>query len=115
VIIATPTGSTAYALSGGGPIVHPNLNAIVMVPMFPHTLSQRPIVLDGDSRISIKLPNLSKNTTKIMSDGQDSLPIQSNSTIEISKNEKKLRLIHPLSYNYFETLRGKLYWGQKLH
>lgn len=113
VIIATPTGSTAYALSGGGPILHPSLNAIVMVPMFPHTLSNRPIVLDGDSKIKITIPKHTHRRAKVTCDGQDSIPIKIGTTIEVVKNDKPLRLIHPLSYRYFDTLRGKLYWGQR--
>jgi NAD+ kinase len=114
VIIATPTGSTAYALSGGGPIVSPSLNAIVMVPMFPHSLSQRPIVLNGDSVVTLTIPPNAQHAAKMICDGQDSEPAKAGSIIEISKYEKPLRLIHPLNYHYFETLRGKLHWGHKL-
>jgi NAD+ kinase len=110
LIIATPTGSTAYALSGGGPILHPSLNAVVLVPMFPHTLSNRPIVLDADSRITIHIPENSEATPYISGDGQNRVAISPGETLAIEKKSQMLRLIHPLDYNYFETLRSKLGW-----
>lgn len=110
LIVATPTGSTAYALSGGGPILHPSLNAVVLVPMFPHTLSNRPIVLDADSRISICIPKNNEAIPYISGDGQKRVPISPGETLVIEKKSQTLRLIHPLDYNYFETLRSKLGW-----
>lgn len=113
LIIATPTGSTAYALSGGGPILYPSLNAVVLVPMFPHTLSNRPIVLDGDSQIEIKIPDKSEGFSFVSGDGQKCLEVLEGDTLVIEKKPEKLRLIHSLDYNYFETLRGKLGWQSK--
>ena len=113
LIIATPTGSTAYALSGGGPILHPSLNALVLVPMFPHTLSNRPIVLDADSHISVKVPSGNETYPFISGDGQKRIAVASGDTVYIAKKPQRLRLIHPLDYNYFETLRAKLGWQSK--
>lgn len=110
LIIATPTGSTAYALSGGGPILHPSLNAIVLVPMFPHTLSNRPIVIDGDANIEIIIHSQNKAAPFFSCDGQHRTPVSLNKKITIQKHEKKLQLIHPKSYDYFTTLRQKLGW-----
>lgn len=112
LIIATPTGSTAYALSGGGPILHPQLNAIVMVPMFPHTLSSRPIVVDGDAKIELFIHEHRDHQTApcISCDGQNRIKLEPGVRITVSKHPKKLQLIHPENYRYFETLREKLGW-----
>lgn len=110
LIVATPTGSTAYALSGGGPILHPALNAVVLVPMFPHTLSSRPIVISGDSLIEILIDEDNEVSPFISCDGQERIPIPPGGKIRISRKEKQFRLIHPKDYNYFETLRVKLGW-----
>ncbi|MDR3492066.1 MAG: NAD(+) kinase [Gammaproteobacteria bacterium] len=116
LIVATPTGSTAYALSGGGPILHPQLDAIVLVPMFPHTLSSRPIVIEANQRITIIIsPNDSDSSARLTCDGQAYITTPANSRITIQKKTKQLHLIHPLDYNYYETLRSKLHWGKKLH
>lgn len=114
LIIATPTGSTAYALSGGGPILHPELNAIVIVPMFPHTLSNRPIVVEGDCRIDIIVSPNNITSPRLTCDGQGYINIPANSHISIQKKPQCLHLIHPLDYNYYEALRSKLHWGKKL-
>lgn len=110
LIIATPTGSTAYALSGGGPILHPTLNAIVLVPMFPHTLSNRPIVIDGDAKIEVIIHKQNTSAPFVSCDGQRRIRIEPGSKITVQKHEKKLQLIHPNSYDYFTTLRQKLGW-----
>lgn len=110
IIVATPTGSTAYALSGGGPILHPQLDAVVLVPMFPHTLSSRPIVVKADSVISIVLSTSIEASPRVSCDGQERIPLEPGGIITIKKKQKKLRLIHPLDYNYFQTLREKLGW-----
>lgn len=115
LIIATPTGSTAYALSGGGPILHPQLDAIVLVPMFPHKLTSRPIVISGNAQIEITF----LNTRKIKSlpylncDGQSGILLDKNDRICIQKSTKTFKLIHPLNYQYFSTLRAKLHWEDK--
>lgn len=113
-IIATPTGSTAYALSGGGPILHPKLDAIVLVPMFPHTLSSRPIVVDGSSVIDIKIVQRFETSAQVSVDGQNKIPIASGDTLHIFKSPNALRLLHPKDYNYFSTLRQKLHWEKKV-
>lgn len=115
VIIATPTGSTAYALSGGGPILHPQLDAIVIVPMFPHTLSIRPIVIDGSHHCTIVISKRNNATPRITCDGQAFINTPPGSHIHIQKKSKRLHLIHPIDYDYYETLRSKLHWGRKLH
>jgi len=114
VIVATPTGSTAYALSGGGPILHPELDAIVIVPMFPHTLSIRPIVIQGDHRITIIITPNNTATPRLTCDGQAFISTPPGSHITIRKKPKQLHLIHPVDYDYYETLRSKLHWGHKL-
>lgn len=110
LIVATPTGSTAYALSGGGPILHPQLNAIALVPMFPHTLSNRPIVIDGNAKIELLIREHNEFSPCVSCDGQHSIPVESGTRIAITKHEKKLKLIHPHDYNYYATLREKLGW-----
>ena len=114
VMIATPTGSTAYALSGGGPILHPHLDAIVIVPMFPHTLSLRPIVLEGSQRITVVITPNNKVPPRLTCDGQSIINTPPGSHITIQKHQQRLHLIHPLDYDYYETLRSKLHWGHKL-
>lgn len=114
LIIATPTGSTAYALSGGGPILHPQLDAIVLVPMFPHTLSSRPIVVEGNREIRIMISPNNMTSPRLSCDGRAYLNTPPGSCISINKNKQQLHLIHPLDYNYYKTLRSKLHWGKKL-
>lgn len=111
LIVSTPTGSTAYALSAGGPIMHPRLNAIVLVPMFSHSLSSRPLVIDGDSNIHIQISRHNENDMQINCDGHDTSHIEPDQKIFISKYQKRLRLLHPSDYHYYDTLRKKLSWG----
>ncbi len=110
LIIATPTGSTAYALSGGGPIIHPKVNAMVLVPMSPHTLSSRPIVVDAESKIEIIISEENPCAPHLSCDGQQQLLVEPGSKISINKSEDQLRLIHLNTYTYYETLRTKLHW-----
>lgn len=114
LIIATPTGSTAYALSGGGPILHPQLDAIVLVPMFPHTLTSRPIVIEGNCQIKIIVSPNNSNNSRVSCDGQAFKTAPPGCQISIHKKAEHLNLIHPLDYNYYKTLRSKLHWGKKL-
>ncbi|PWV60492.1 NAD(+) kinase [Plasticicumulans acidivorans] len=111
LIIATPTGSTAYALSGGGPILHPTLEAFVVVPICPHTLTHRPIVIGADSDIEIVVRGRNTTQTQITCDGQISLPIEPGDRIVIRRKRRQLRLLHPLNHDYYELLRAKLRWG----
>jgi NAD+ kinase len=115
VIIATPTGSTAYSLSAGGPILHPELDAMVMVSMFPHTLSVRPIVISGDKEVRLIITPNNTTSPRLAYDGQTYVNAPPGCHITITKTPKKLHLVHPVDYDYFEILRSKLHWGQKLH
>jgi NAD+ kinase len=112
LIVSTPTGSTAYALSGGGPLLHPSLNAIVMVPICPHTMSNRPIVVDGDSIIEIRLNPAHAEDVQITCDGQATIPAMPGEMIRIRKAEHRIRLIHPTGYDYYGILRAKLGWAE---
>ncbi|SJN59717.1 NAD(+) kinase [Vibrio ruber] len=114
LIVSTPTGSTAYSLSGGGPILSPSLNAISLVPMFPHTLSSRPLVVDGDCRIKLSVSPNNRGTQEISCDGQISLPVSPGDEVLIYRSPNKLHLIHPKDYSYYHVLRNKLGWSSKL-
>lgn len=113
LIIATPTGSTAYSLSAGGSILHPAVDAINLIPMFPHTLSSRPLVVPAQSQIKLRVAPTSE-PLHISCDGHNSLPVPNHASIHISKQKETLTLIHPLTYNYFRVLRNKLDWGRRL-
>ena len=114
LIVATPTGSTAYALSGGGPILHPSLEAVVVVPICPHTLSNRPLVVAADSTIEIHVKADGKPEAQITCDGQTSEAIAPGDRIEIRRKQRRLRLIHPRGYDYYAMLRAKLQWAREL-
>ncbi|MFA7594298.1 MAG: NAD(+) kinase [Thiohalobacteraceae bacterium] len=112
LIVATPTGSTAYALSGGGPILHPAMDAMVLVPICPHSLNNRPIVIDEASEICIAVHTGGGYTQgQITCDGQVNVPLSPGDRVRIRRKEKRLRLIHPPGYDYFEILRRKFHWG----
>lgn len=109
VIVSTPTGATAYALSAGGPILHPQLNAMSIVPINPHTLSNRPIAVDGESLIEIKIIHLDEAYVNI--DGQIKFPLDLRDIISVKKSNQSISILHPKDYCYFEMLRNKLNWG----
>ncbi len=111
LIISTPTGSTAYALSGGGPILHPALSALTLVPICPHTLSNRPIVIGMENEIEIKLVPGRFEGLQISCDGQENHPVAENEQVKITLCDKKLRLLHPKNYDYYQILRAKLNWA----
>jgi len=113
LIISTPTGSTAYSLSAGGPILTPSLDAITIVPMFPHTLSARPLVINSSSTIRLRF-SARRNDLEISCDSQIALPIQEGEDVLIRRSENHLNLIHPKNYSYFNTLSSKLGWSKKL-
>jgi NAD+ kinase len=113
LIIATPTGSTAYSLSGGGPILTPSLDAIALVPMFPHTLSARPLVISSDSVIRLRFAQDCHNL-EVSCDSQIMLPIHAGEEVLVRRSEHYLKLIHPQDYSYFNTLSSKLGWSKKL-
>ena len=113
LVIATPTGSTAYALSGGGPIIHPSLEAVVLVPIAPHTLSSRPLVVAASSSIEIRVKTEHEAEAQLTCDGQDGFELAPGDRVHIRRHPQELRLIHPTGYDYFDTLRAKLYWGRE--
>jgi NAD+ kinase len=115
LIIATPTGSTAYSLSGGGPILMPQLDALTLVPMFPHTLSSRPIVVDANSEITLKVSGVNTDNLQVSCDSHIVISLVPGDEVRIRKNPDKLNLVHPTDYNYFNVLRTKLNWGSKLY
>lgn len=108
LIIATPTGSTAYALSAGGPIVHPKMPAICLAPMHPHTLSARPIIIDATSKIDIIAHKDNRTMPQVSADGGASVALHS--SLRIQKDERTLTLIHPQGFDFFATCRTKLHW-----
>ncbi|MBC53640.1 MAG: NAD(+) kinase [Gammaproteobacteria bacterium] len=114
LIVATPTGSTAYSLSAGGPIMHPSLNALVLVPMYPHTLSSRPLVVDADNEIRVRVVKQRAISPVISCDGAVRFHTEPGDEIIIRKKAQPLRLIHPLDYSYYEVCRSKLGWGNRL-
>lgn len=114
MIVSTPTGSTAYALSGGGPILHPRLDAIGLVPMNPHTLSSRPMVVPGDSDIKILLGDHNTTSPQVTCDGQVHFQTHPGDEVHIRKLPKHLKLVHPLNHNFYERCRSKLGWGGHL-
>lgn len=114
-IVATPTGSTAYALSGGGPILHPAVDAIVLVPICPHTLSNRPIVVNADSQVEVLLPEKNRYTALASIDGQINMDFMPGDKLKIKKGKFALRLLQPKEYDYFDVLREKLRWSTPPH
>ncbi|MEX0448210.1 NAD(+) kinase [Spiribacter sp. 221] len=111
LIVSTPTGSTAYALSGGGPIMHPGINAVAMVPISPHTLSNRPLVISADSRIEVRVQPDSIAQVHVNCDSQSDLTLSPDGRLEIVASPHRLRLVHPPGHRYFDILRAKLHWG----
>jgi NAD+ kinase len=115
LIISTPTGSTADSLSGGGPILTPDLDAMSLVPMFPHTLSSRPLVVSGNSEIRLKVAETNDAHLQISCDSHVILAVMPGDDIYIRKHPTPLRLVHPPGYSYYHVLRNKLGWGSKLY
>ena len=113
LVVSTPTGSTAYSLSCGGPILQPSMEALVMVPICPHLLSNRPIVIGMNSVIEIRLSDKSHTNASVTFDGQINVPIEANDLIKITKGEVTLKLIQPPGINFLSILREKLGWGFK--
>jgi NAD+ kinase len=111
LIVSTPTGSTAYALSGGGPILYPSLEAIVLVPICPHTLTNRPIVVDSSSHVEVVLCRENTTPAGASFDGQADVDLESSDKISIQRKGPSLRLIQPQDHDYFQILRAKLRWG----
>jgi NAD+ kinase len=111
LIVATPTGSTAYSLSAGGPIVHPSVESIVITPICPHTLSDRPLVVRDTSQVEAVLLGDTESVFLTL-DGQKGILMQARDQVKISRAQEKLKLIQPPRKSYFEILRNKLKWGE---
>lgn len=114
LIISTPTGSTAYALSAGGPILAPHLNVILLVPKLPHTLTNRPVVISAESEIEIRLSPYNKMASRLSYDGQNHVTLSKQDRVTIRKQSKPLKLLHPKGYDYYAIWRQKLEWGKQL-
>ena len=113
LIVSTPTGSTAYALSGGGPIIAPTLGALVLVPICPHTLSNRPVVVSDQVCIDIQVHGGDADQAQITCDGQVNFSLLAGDTIRIVRKSKTLRLIHPDQHDHFNVMRKKLRWSEQ--
>ena len=109
LILSTPTGTTAYALSAGGPILHPSLEAIAIVPVSPHTLSNRPIAVNSSSLIQITM--IQTDDGQLSYDGQFQMLLERGDRVLVQRAEKQVKLLHPSEYCYFDMLRNKLNWG----
>ena len=114
LIVSTPTGSTAYALAGGGPILHPSLDALTLVPICPHALTNRPIVIDGNSLVEIVVGTREIDHARLTCDGDIELELAPGDRVRIQKEDKIIRLIHPEGHDHFSILRAKLQWGTEV-
>jgi len=114
LIISTPTGSTAYSLSGGGPIIYPTLDAMVLVPMFPHALSSRPIVIDGNSQVRIDILDRNSIHPPVTCDGQMQMTAEPGDSVYIEKHPYQLTLLHPVGHSFYASCRDKLRWSNAL-
>ncbi|MDA7742443.1 NAD(+) kinase [Francisellaceae bacterium] len=114
IIVATPTGSTAHALSAGGPIMYPELNALSLVPMFSHSLNSRPVVINGDSVVEIKIGEYNNPEPVLSFDGHSHLTLKPGDKVKIQKHQKYVTVLHPLDYDYYKSLRTKLHWSKML-
>ena len=112
LIVASPTGSTAYALSSGGPILHPSLNVIGLVPVCPHTLSNRPIVVNGESVIEILIYKAADARAHF--DSHSHHELKERDKVIVRRCPHAIRLLHPTGYNYYHMLREKLHWSETL-
>ena len=111
-IVASPTGSTAYALSCGGPILKPDIEALILVPICPHSLNDRPLVIPAHSEVNVSAELGKGETAEIDLDGDTFSELNPEDTLTIKVSSQSIKLIHPEDYDYFNTLRTKLYWGQ---
>ena len=114
LIIATPTGSTAYSISCGGPIIEPGLDAVVIVPICPHTLTDRPIVIPANEPIDVTVLERDESKAEVTVDGHSIGAIHPDDVLRVSRSPRRVTLIHPSGYDYYEILRSKLYWGRDL-
>ena len=114
LIIATPTGSTAYSLSAGGPIIHPSLDVWTIIPMLPQSISSRPFVISSNEKVEMELFEGPSKNAKICVDGQKDIDVPYGLNISISKTKKTLKLVHPKDNDFFEACREKLGWSLNL-
>ena len=114
LIIATPTGSTAYSLSAGGPIIHPSLDVWTIIPMLPQSISSRPFVISSNEKVELELFEGPSKNAKICVDGQKDIDVPYGLNISISKTKKTLKLVHPKDNDFFEACREKLGWSLNL-
>lgn len=112
MIIATPTGSTAYALSGGGPVVHPAVDALLLAPICPHSLTNRPLLVNGASQIEVISATRKAGHARLTLDGESRLELAPGDRVRVKKKDKKIRLIHPPEHDQFYILREKLHWSK---
>jgi NAD+ kinase len=112
LVIASSTGSTAYALSCGGPIIHPSLDAVVIAPISPHTLNDRPIVIGRSNRVEVRLVERSTTRAQVTCDGTLLGDLDASSSLVIEPATSSITLLHPPGYDYFRLLRSKLHWGR---
>ena len=114
LIVASPTGSTAYNLSAGGPIVHPAVDALVLTPIAPHTLSNRPVVIPASADVQVQ-PFVADPAEEavVTFDGQSGVRLEPGDTVSVTRNPSPVRLVHATSHSYFEVLRKKLKWAER--
>lgn len=114
LIISSPTGSTAYNLSAGGPIVHPDVDALVLTPIAPHMLSNRPVVIPASTEVVVRPLTLDAGQEAFLSiDGQSGQPLEPGDTLHVARHDQPVRLVESASHNYFEVLRKKLKWAER--
>ena len=112
VIFSTPPGSTAYSLSAGGPVVHPSIDCVVVTPICPHALTQRPIVVPGDQTLTVKLSG-AVSDVYVTFDGQEGHPLKQGDRLEVQKSANRVYLVRNQSLDYLAILREKLHWGAR--
>ncbi len=114
LIVATPTGSTAYNLAAGGPIVHPSLDAFVLTPIAPHMLTNRPVIVPASAPVRVQpLMDTAQDEVFVTFDGQSGHPMAADDVVEIARAERPLRVVRASRRSYFDTLRQKLKWGER--
>ncbi len=114
LVVSTPTGSTAYALSSGGPLLHSTLDAMAIVSICPHTLTNRPLVINSNSTVEVIIGNSQQSTSQVTFDGQTAFDIKPGDKIIIYKKTNNIKIIHPNNYDYYHILREKLHWSELL-